>query len=90
MNAQNPHGQIMTELASETPIVEIKNVAKSFALKGKTVVALAGIDLSVTPGGATTVVNDTIDTVRILLTATGSVGGLFIGFGAKLASATLG
>src|SRR5476649_2499281 len=31
-------------------------------------------NLSVTPGGATTVVNDTIDTVRILLTATGSVG----------------
>jgi ABC-type nitrate/sulfonate/bicarbonate transport system ATPase subunit len=56
MNAQNPHGQIMTELASETPIVEIKNVAKSFALKGKTVVALAGIDLSVTPGEFITIV----------------------------------
>jgi ABC-type nitrate/sulfonate/bicarbonate transport system ATPase subunit len=50
MNAQNPHGHIAVDLASDTPIVEIKNVAKSFALKGKTVAALSGIDLAVQPG----------------------------------------
>jgi ABC-type nitrate/sulfonate/bicarbonate transport system ATPase subunit len=50
MNAQTPHGPVAGALASATPIVEIRQVAKNFALKGKTVAALSGIDLSVAPG----------------------------------------
>ncbi|MDY0872060.1 ABC transporter ATP-binding protein [Dongia rigui] len=50
MNAQNPHAPVAADLGSAAPVVEISQVSKTFALKGKSVAALTGIDLAVNQG----------------------------------------
>ncbi|WP_374385243.1 ABC transporter ATP-binding protein [Dongia sp.] len=51
MNAQNPLAlAAVPNLSTHRPAVEIAHVAKSFALKGRQVNALADIDLDVQPG----------------------------------------